>query len=90
MGYMVEITENKLDKMTECVEDMLLAGGELMHVLEKMRGGHGYGHRDSGRGGRSMMGNRGGINYRDDDDDWDDDEMMAERRRRSRRTGRYI
>lgn len=55
MGYIIEITEDKLDKMGEYVEDMLWAGGELMHCIEKMKGGHGYGE-------------RGGMNYREHED----------------------
>jgi hypothetical protein len=48
--------------MSEYVEDMLWAGGELMHCLEKMKGESGYGERGSqgyGRNG-SRGGNRGG------------------------------
>ena len=64
---MIEISDSKVEKMSEYVEDMLWAGGELMHCLEKMkgesgfgeRGGQGYGHngsRGGDRGGR--YGNR--------------------------------
>lgn len=98
MGYVIEISDSKVDKMSEYVEDMLWAGGELMHCIEKMKGEHeGYGERESYRGSRYGMrsrydnyGQRGDYGYRDDDD-WDDDEMMAERRGRRRRDsmGRY-
>lgn len=93
--YMIEISESKIDKMSECVEDMLMAGGELMHCLEKLKEESGMGERGGSYGnrgdygGRSMMGSRGGYGNRDDEWD-DDDEMMGERRRRSRRTGRYM
>lgn len=94
--YVIEISDSKIDKMSEYVEDMLWAGGELMHCLEKMKGGHGYGHKEheSSRDGRhseyyhDRMGERGRMGYRDEED-WDDDDM-SERRRRSRRTGRYM
>lgn len=87
MGYMIEITENKLEKIGEYVEDMLWAGGELMHCIEKMKEGH---HGMGERGGRYSMGSR--MNYREHDD-WDDerehDDMMERRRRRDSR-GRYM
>ena len=60
--YMIEISDTKVDKMSEYVEDMLWAGGELMHCLEKMKGESGYGERGGqgyGRNG-SRGGNRGG------------------------------
>jgi hypothetical protein len=106
MGYMIEISDSKLDKMGEYVEEMLWAGGELMHCLEKMKGGSGWGERGGygnrgGQGGRysggsSSYGSRGGMNYRDDED-WEemderDDEMMERRggRRRRDSRGRYM
>lgn len=99
MGYMIEISDSKIDKMGEYVEDMLWAGGELMHCLEKMKGEeYGYGHRGgSGRySGGSNYGSRGGsMGYRDDED-WDEmderREDMMERRGRRRRDsrGRYM
>ena len=68
MGYVIEITESKVDKMSEYVEDMLWAGGELMHCLEKMKGEHGYGEREGYRGGRSSSysGSRYGMRSRYD------------------------
>ena len=32
----IEITESKMNKLSSLVEDMLMAGGELMHCLSKM------------------------------------------------------
>jgi len=32
----IEITESKMNKLSSLVEDMLIAGGELMHCLSKM------------------------------------------------------
>lgn len=95
--YMVEITEDKIDKATEYAEKMLKYGGKLMQCLSEWQEEGGmderegapymnrnrYGEREE-QGGR--YGNRGGgsMGYRDDDDDWD----MQERRRRDSR-GRY-
>lgn len=106
MGYIIEISDSKVDKMSEYVEDMLWAGGELMHCIEKMKDEHeGYGEREDYRGGRqgsSSYGSRYGMRSRydnygqrsdygyRDDEDWDMDDEMGERRRRSRRTGRYM
>jgi hypothetical protein len=94
---MIEISDTKVDKMSEYVEDMLWAGGELMHCLEKLKGEYGYGE----RGGRSSgshgsrygmrsrydnYGSRGSMGYRDEEEEWED---MGERRRRDSR-GRYM
>lgn len=101
--YVLEITEDKLDKMGDYVEDMLWAGGELMHCIEKMKGGeHGYGHRDSypheGRSYHKDYGSRYGMRSRYDNygergnygyRDDEDWEEMGERRRRDSR-GRYM
>lgn len=91
--YMIEITDGKLNKMSEYVEDMLWAGGELMYCLEKMKGEHGgYGHRDYesryGDVSERTMRKNGRMNYRDHEDWADDDDDMNERRRR-RANGRY-
>ena len=102
--YMIEISDTKVDKMSEYVEDMLWAGGELMHCLEKMKGESGYGEREGRSYRKDMMGSRYGMRSRydnygqrgdygyKDDDDWDEDEMMGERRGRRRRDsrGRYM
>lgn len=72
MGYVIEISDSKVDKMSEYVEDMLWAGGELMHCIEKMKGEHeGYGEREGYRGGRqggssSYSGSRYGMRSRYD------------------------
>lgn len=105
MGYIIEISDSKIDKMSEYVEDMLWAGGELMHCLEKIKGEQGYGHRggygmrsgQGSQGGRysggsqGSYGSRGGYGYgMKEDEDWEEMEEMGERRRRSSRTGRYM
>lgn len=100
MGYIVEISEHKLDKATDYAEKMLKYGGMLMQCLSQWEEESGYGERSGGSyGSRSMMGSDGyggrysRMNYREDDEReiWDDDEMMAERRGRRRRDsmGRY-
>lgn len=99
--YMIEISDTKVDKMSEYVEDMLWAGGELMHCLEKMKGESGYGERGSssysgsGRSGGSY-GSRYGMRSRYDnygqrgdygykDDDDWDEDEMMGERRGRRR-----
>lgn len=101
MGYVIEISDSKVDKMSEYVEDMLWAGGELMHCIEKMKGEHGYGEREGysheGRSYRKdMMGSRYGMRSRYDnygqrgdygykDDEDWDDDEMMGERRGRRR-----
>lgn len=99
MGYLIEIEEKKMDKLSEHLEESLRHMGKAMSCIDTMMGG-GYGerggmnYRDEEEYGRSMMGSRGGygsrggMNYRDED--WDDEEM-SERRggRRRRSNGRY-
>lgn len=101
MGYVIEISEHKLDKATDYAEKMLKYGGMLMQCLNEWEEESGYGDRGGSQGGysRSMMGSDGyggrysRMNYREDDERemWDDDEMIAERRGRRRRDsmGRY-
>jgi hypothetical protein len=97
---MIEINEDKFDKMAEYTEKMLKYGGKLMSCLSEVgedygisfRGGMNY--RDEEEYSRSMMGNRrgyNGIGYNErDDEDWEEGEM-SERRggRRRRSNGRY-
>lgn len=100
MGYMIEISESKKEKLSEHIEKALHEMGKAMACVEQFGGEYGqrggsYGNRydDMGMrgdyGGRGNYGSRGGYGMRDDED-WDDEEMMGERRRRSRRTGRYM
>jgi hypothetical protein len=92
MTRVIEITEKKINKLSSLVEDMLLAGGELMHCISKMEDEF-YGERrgyDGGRYGNRMPMN---VSMRGDDYDRDMDEgdeirhMINERRRR--RGGMY-
>lgn len=88
MGYMIEISESKKEKLSEHIEKALHEMGKAMACVEQFGGEYGqrggsYGNRYDGMGERGRYGMR-------DDEDWDEDEMMGERRRRSRRTGRYM
>lgn len=100
MSYMIEINEDKFDKMAEYTEKMLKYGGKLMSCLSEVgedygisfRGGMNY--RDEEEYSRSMMGNRRGYNNRGynerDDEDWEEGEMSERRGRRRRDSmGRY-
>ena len=97
MGYMIEISESKKEKLSEHIEKALHEMGKAMAITEQfgseyghrmgMRGGS-YGNRYDDMGMRDSYGSRGGdMGYREWEDDDDD---MGERRRRSRRTGRYM
>ena len=99
MGYMIEITEDKREKLSHNVEKALKYMGKVMQCLDTLDDDEEMGDRENESGGyRGGMGNRqpmgrrrgGGSMGERDDDDWDDDEPMGERRRRSRRTGRYM
>ena len=101
MGYLIEISESKVSKMSEHAEDALHAMGRLMTCISSLEDG-GYGERSEGRysnryGGdmgyrhedeEMRMGMRGRMGYREMDDD---DEDFGERRGRRRRDsmGRY-
>lgn len=90
MGYIIEITEDKHEKLSENMEKVLKYGGKVMQCIEEMkeesmghRGGS-MGRRYGDMGERDNYGNRGGYGRRDDDDD----DPMGERRRR-RSNGQY-
>lgn len=86
MGYMIEITEDKFDKMAEYTEKMLKYGGKLMSCLSDTGEEYGMNYREHEDYGR--YGKRSGMNYRDDE--WDEDEMSERRsRRRKDSMGRY-
>lgn len=83
MGMIIQITEEKIDEMSECVEDMLHIGGRLMSCLENMRN----------KGDESEMGyRRGRMGYRDDryDRDMMSNPEMGYRGRRRDADGRYM
>lgn len=96
--YMIEIKEDKFEKMAEYTEKMLKYGGKLMSCLSEVGEEHGYGHREGygmRYGSGSTINSRYGYGMRDDED-WDEmDERyddMNERRGRRRRDsrGRYM
>lgn len=105
MGYMIEITEKKVDKLSEHLEEGLRHLGKAMSCVDEWmqeggmgerRGSYGsrggrYGNRYDEMEMRGGYGSRGSMGYRDEDDEWDDEEM-AERRGRRRRDsrGRYM
>lgn len=92
MGYMIEITESKKEKLSEHIENALHEMGKAMACVEQFgsmgeRGGErgGYGNRyDSGEYGmRESYGSR--MGYRDEE------EEFGERRGRRRDSrGRYM
>lgn len=81
MGYtVIEISESKLDKLSEYMETGLSAFGKAMTCIDdlqkkgKKRGR--MSERYGGMNGGSNYGNRGGNYNQRDDDDWDDDDEM--------------
>lgn len=101
MGYVIEITESKYDKLVDNAEKMLRYGGKVMQCLDELCEDSHYGERMPRRYGDIGMRNEGGngrygrgMGMREhedwDEDDWEHDPYMGERRRRSSRTGRYI
>ncbi len=90
MGYMIEISESKMEHLAENAEKMLRYGGKVMECIEELSQRR-FGERDDEdredwddemgeRGGYSRGTTRYGNRYDD----------MGERRGRSSRTGRYI
>lgn len=101
--YVVEITNDKIGKMSEYAEKMLRYGGKLMQCIDSMSEESGMHHR-GGYGNRYgepiVYGNRygmverttrhsGRMDYRDSED-WDDDmeERYEEMGERRRRDSR--
>lgn len=77
----VEITDDKIGMMTECVEKMLRYGGKIMSCLEELEGGEQYGERGS-------YGMRGGsMGYRGDE--WEETPPVMSRYGERRGRGRY-
>lgn len=101
MGVIIEITEKKMEKLSDHIEESLRHMGKAMQCVDEWMEEGGMHHHGS-YGNRYyepyMMNNRysgGRMNYREhddwDDDDWEDG-MMHERRSRRRRDskGRYM
>lgn len=96
MGYMIEIEEKKMDKLSEHLEESLRHMGKAMSCIDTMMGG-GYGEREGmnyrddesySRYGKHIGMRGGSMGYRESED-WDDDEMNERRGRRRRSNGRY-
>lgn len=91
---MIEISESKVDKLSEHASKALKHIGRLMECVEEIYGDDEMGERRGddrdGRYGNRYDGvGRYGNRYdMRDDEDWGDDEI-GERRGRSSRTGRY-
>lgn len=87
MGYLIEISEQKKEKLSEHIEKALHEMGKAMAAVEQMGGGE-YGSRYDDMGMRGDYGSRGNygsrMGYRDDEDD----EMMWGERRGVRGSGR--
>ena len=101
MGYMIEISESKKEKLSEHIEKALHELGKAMACVEQFGGE--YGQRDGSYGNRygggdmgyrhddeeMRIGMRGRMGYRDmEDDDEDFGERRGGRRRRDS-MGRY-
>ncbi len=76
MGYMIEITESKMDDLLENAEQMLRYGGKVMQCLDELnsgeRGGSRMGYRMpmGGTGDYRSMRDGGNERWRDDDERW--------------------
>lgn len=70
----VEISESKVEKMSDYAEKMLKYGGKLMQCIEELSEGE-------------SMGERWDDDRYYDDDRYDDEESMGERGRSGRRMG---
>ena len=79
MGYMIEITEHKKEKLSEHIENALHEMGRAMQCVETL-GEHEYGQRD-------RYGMRGSYGMREE---WEDDDMGERRGRRRDSRGRYM
>lgn len=67
MGYIIEVSEDKVSGLAEHIEKGLRHLGKAMQCVEEFYDG------DYGYGERGRYGER-------DDEDWDDDDRMGERR----------
>lgn len=89
MGYMIEITEHKKEKLSEHIENALHEMGRAMQCVETL-GEHEYGQRDryGMRYDGGDYGMRGNYGMREE---WEDDDMGERRGRRRRDSrGRYM
>ena len=60
---MIEISESKVEKMSDYAEKMVRYGGKLMQCLEELSSGESMGERGGygGGSGRGSYGNRRGV-----------------------------
>lgn len=92
MGYMIEISESKADKLKEHAYKSMKHLRKLYECIEELcedgsmgeRGGSRYGNRYGNRGGGSSYGNR--MGYREE---WEDEDEDFGERRGVIGTGRY-
>lgn len=77
MGYMIEITEDKLVTLAENAEKMLRYGGKVMQCIDDL-------HRGSGRMGERYDDYRSMGDYREKWNDDDDRDRYGERGYRRR------
>lgn len=86
----IEITEDKREKLSHNVEKALKYMGKVMQCIDTLEDDDmGYREND-GYGYRGDMGNRQPMGRRHEREDWEDDDDIGERRRRSRTTGRFM
>lgn len=86
MGYIVEVSDEKVEKVSDHIEKALKYMGKAMQCVEQwMEESEGMGQRGSGGSmGSRSLGSRSAFGSRFDDDDDDDEMGLAERRRRRR------
>lgn len=83
----IEITEDKREKLSHNVEKALKYMGKVMQCVESLEEDEEMGYRENDDyEDRGRMGNRQPMGRRREREDWEDDDM-GERRRDSR--GRY-
>ena len=88
----IEISEKKMEDLSEHIEKALKYMGKAMQCVSAAMEESGMGERGGSYGNRGdygMRGGRGGYGNREDEE-WMEDDEMGERRRRSRRTGRFM
>lgn len=90
MGYMIEISESKVDKLKEYAYKSMKHLGKLYECIEELCEDGSMGERDGGYyGNRDRYSNRGGsMGYRDEED-WEDERFGQRRGVPGSGRGRY-